>query len=374
MKIKRVKAIAVHFIAACLGFITVHVQVFAQSFDLQALKQEAAKRKQIFLTRAEILAGAKKEGKLKVVPGFTKDGIPIMVDAFKKKYPFIKDVTWDVVTGTVATQREVMALAAGSKRTDVLNVSSAVLDTYVDRHLMKAYDFVGMAQAGELKIPLKMIQGLMVWTGNSISIIAYSTGAVPPDKAPKNWNDCLDPRWKGKVAVDTRGRYLARVYPAWSEEQLLDFAKKLKDNDPKWVRGQTSTMPRLTSGELALFCGANLHSTSRVLITDPSAPIKITVPEPVGMTTGDHAAIYTKAENPHAGLLWIEFTASKEGQQVRDSFNPGDGSYLVEGTLANKLVGTAKVSVCADLECLSKQRRVGERIIVEAWKFPKAGK
>jgi iron(III) transport system substrate-binding protein len=373
MKTGRLRAPAFLFICAGLALSAGQAKVFAQSFNLPALKQEAAKRKQIFLTRAEILAGAKKEGKLKVVPGFTKDGIPIMVDAFKKKYPFIKDITWDVVTGTVATQRELMALAAGTKRTDVLNVSSAVLDTYVDRHLMKAYDFKGMARAGELKIPLNMVQGFMVWTGNSISIIAYSTRVVPPDKAPKNWNDCLDPQWKGRVAVDTRGRYLARVYPAWSEEQLLDFAKKLKENDPKWVRGQTSTMPRLTSGELALFCGANLHSTNRVLIDDPSAPIKITVPEPVGMTTGDHAAIYTKAENPHAGLLWIEFTASKEGQEVRDSFNPGDGSYLVEGTLANKLVGTAKVSVCADLECLNNQRRVGERIVVDAWKFPKAG-
>jgi len=374
MKTKRLRSTILLFICACLLLSTVRAQVFAQSFDLQALKQEAAKRKQIFLTRAEILAGAKKEGKLKVVPGFTKEGIPDMVAAFKKKYPFIKNISWDVVTGSVATQREVMALAAGSKQTDVLNVSTAVLDSYVDRHLMKAYDFQGMVQAGELKIPLKMVQGVMVWTGNSISIIAYSTLVVPPEKAPKNWNDCLDPQWKGKVAVDTRGRYLARVYPAWTAEQLLDFAKKLKNNDPKWVRGQTSTMPRLTSGELALFCGANLHSTNRVLVKDPSAPIKIVVPDPVGMTTGDHAAIYTKAENPHAGLLWIEFTASKEGQEVRDSFNPGDGSYLVEGTLANKLVGTTKVSVCADLECLSKQREVGERIIVEAWKFPKAGR
>ena len=372
MNIKKIKRNASSGMLALLVIGSFYALGFAQSFDLQALRDEASKRKQIFLTRNEIMTGAKKEGKLKVVPGFTKEGIPIMVDAFKKKYPFIKDVSWDVVSGSVATQREVMALAAGSKQTDVLNVSTAVMDTYVDRHLMKAYDLQGMAKAGELKIPLKMVEGVMVWTGNSISIIAYSTLVVPPEKAPKNWNDCLDPQWKGKIAVDTRGRYLARAYPAWSEEQLLDFAKKLKNNDPKWVRGQTSTMPRLTSGELAMFCGANLHSTNRVLVKDPTAPIKIAVPNPVGMTTGDHAAIYTKAENPHAGLLWIEFTASEEGQKIRDSFNPGDGSYLVKGTLANKLVGTGNVSVCADLECLNKQRRVAERIIVDAWKFPKA--
>ena len=48
----------------------------------------------IYETRGHILEGARKEGKLIVSPGFEESTTPHLIDAFKKKYPFINDVVW----------------------------------------------------------------------------------------------------------------------------------------------------------------------------------------------------------------------------------------------------------------------------------------
>src|SRR5262250_1784107 len=62
-------------------------------------KEEAAKKGLVYLTRAEIIEGAKKEGKLVVVPGYDEETRPGIVEAFQKAYPFIKDLDWRIVQG-----------------------------------------------------------------------------------------------------------------------------------------------------------------------------------------------------------------------------------------------------------------------------------
>jgi len=81
-------------------------------------------------------------------------------------------------------------------------------------------------------------------------------------------------------------------------------------------------------------------------------------------------AISANAKNRHAGLLWIEFLASKEGQKIADEINPGRASVLVEGTLAYEASKDRKVSLCGS-RCSAGADRFMSRIAVEAWGFPK---
>src|SRR5262245_39588362 len=78
------------------------------------------KEARLNVTKDEILARAKQEGKLSLVPGYDKNTIAPLVAAFKKKYPFI-DVSWQMVTGIAASQRQLFELA-GAKP---LSMSSA---------------------------------------------------------------------------------------------------------------------------------------------------------------------------------------------------------------------------------------------------------
>jgi iron(III) transport system substrate-binding protein len=328
----------------------------------------------ISVTKDEILARAKQEGKLSLIPGYDKSTIAPLVAAFKKKYPFI-DVSWQMVTGIAAAQRQLFDLAAGKASVDVFSPSTAFLNEYSKQDLIKKYDLKGMAKSGQLKIPLEMIDdsGAIAWLGSNVGVFVYNTKLVPADKAPKRWEQCIDPQWKGKMAVDTKPNTLTWLVPAWGEEKVLGFARNLKANDPIWVRGQTGSLARMAAGEFVVDCGMYLHTSSRALKRDPTMPIKIVVPEDiVGVSFHEPEAIYARAQHPHTGLLWIEFVASKEAQALVDERDPGKASFVGEGTVAGAAMKGRKVSLCS-AECRTQEDKMMERIAVEAWNLPKVG-
>jgi hypothetical protein len=71
-------------------------------------KQEAEAKGFIFETsRDEIVAKAKKEGKLRVLSSLDPSSFKPMTDSFKRKYPFI-DIQIHELTGTEAIQRHLL--------------------------------------------------------------------------------------------------------------------------------------------------------------------------------------------------------------------------------------------------------------------------
>ena len=68
---------------------------------------------------------------------------------------------------------------------------------------------------------------------------------MPKERIPKDWSDCLDPYWKGKMAVDTTPRSFVGLYNAWGESKILEYAARLKNNQPIWVSNQTQAVTQL---------------------------------------------------------------------------------------------------------------------------------
>jgi iron(III) transport system substrate-binding protein len=324
-------------------------------------------------TRQQIIAEAKSEAKLSVSPGHDEATIALLAKAFQKKYPFIQ-TTWGIVTGVEAAQRQLFEMAAGKSNVDVFSPSTAHWSEYFKQHLFKPYDFRALVKAGSLTIPAEMVDdtGLLVWLGTNMGVISYNSKLVPAEKAPKGWESCLDPQWRGKFSVDTKPNVLAWLATRWGEEKLLSFAKKLKENDPVWSRGNVRNLTQLVSGELLMNCGMYIHEIQRLRKKDATAPLAMAVPDPFPMSSHEPEAIYARAKNPNAGLLWLEFLASREGQEIVESVEQGRGSFLVEGTLANKLAKGANVSLCAAV-CRGREEKLMTLIAVEAWGLPKVG-
>ena len=73
-------------------------------------KQEAEAKGFSFETsRDEIVAKAKKEGRLRALSSLDPGSFKPMADSFKKKYPFI-DIQIHEITGTEAIQRHLLEL------------------------------------------------------------------------------------------------------------------------------------------------------------------------------------------------------------------------------------------------------------------------
>lgn len=332
-----------------------------------------SERRTIYDTREHILEGARKEGQVAVFPGFEESTTPHLINAFKKKYPFI-NATWLKASSAGGFEKQLSDMKAGTAVVDAFRPAPNLWREYFNNNLYRRYDLKAMARAGHLNIPPEMIDdsGVIVWSGTNMGVMVYNTKLVAPENTPTGWDSCLDPKWKGKFGVDTKPNVLAFLASRWGEQKLLDYARKLKQNDPIWIRGSTRGLARLAQGEFAFICGAYLHATERALMKDRSLPIKMAIPDPLGIAFHEPEAVYAGAKNPHAALLWIDYLASPEGQALLDSIDPGRASFLIEGTLANRLAKGANTSICGT-GCRDREDKLEERIAVDTWGLPKVG-
>ena len=319
-------------------------------------------------TKEHILEDAKKEGRLVVSPGFEETTTPHLINAFKKRHPFVKEVIW---SKPADFRKQFFDLVEGKIVLDVFRPTPELWGEYLKHDLFRKYDFRRMARDGHLNIPEQMIDasGVVVWSGSLIGILVYNAARLGSEHPPTGWESCLDPKWTGKFTVDTKPNVLASLASRWGEEKLLDFARKLKENNPVMVRGSTQGLAKLAAGEFAFMCGVYLHATERLLAKNPDLRLTRVIPDPLPVAYHEPEAVYARSQNRHVALLWIEFLASSEGQAVLDAIDPGRASFLVKGTLAHSLANRVNLSVCGS-GCRDREDNLMKRIVVDTWRLP----
>jgi ABC-type Fe3+ transport system substrate-binding protein len=294
-----------------------------------------------------------------------------MADSFRKKYPFI-DVQISELTGTEALQRHLLELKAGTlKEWDILHASE---DHYTDfnSHTMKI-DLLGMAEQGVLKINPKLIDPenrSIVAIASGLCSIAYNKSLVPGDRVPNQLEDMLRPEFKGKkMVVDIRPHCMSALMVAQGEEWVVNFARKLKEQDPVWVRGNTRALTAISVGEYQMHQLTNYHSCVRAAQKDKTKNLVCKVIEPVSIRIQEPDFIVKTATNVNAGLLFLEHEVSPEGQKILDEIEPMKSSIFGDGQV-NKLLKGKKISL-NDFRTYHKTQG-WMKMIVEAYGFPKA--
>ena len=335
-------------------------------------KQEAEARGLAFETsREEIVAKAKKEARLRVLSTLDPSSFKPMADSFRKKYPFI-DIQISEITGTEALQRHLLELKAGTlKDWDVLHASE---DSYSDfmTHVLKI-DVLGMAEQGVLKINQKMIDPenrAIVAVASGLCSIAYNKSLVPGDRVPNQFEDILRPEFKGKkLVVDIRPHCMSALMVAQGEEWVINFARKLKEQEPVWVRGNTRALTSISVGEYQMHQLTNYHSCVRATWKDKMKNLVCKVIEPVPIRIQETDFVVKTASNVNAGLLFLEHEASPEGHKVLDEIEPMKSSIFGPGQVSKTLQGK-KISL-NDFRTYHKTQN-WMKMVVEAYGFPKA--
>jgi ABC-type Fe3+ transport system substrate-binding protein len=253
---------------------------------------------------------------------------------------------------------------------DVIYLTTDFYDDYFP--YLKKFDVLSMAQQGVLQMPTGMIdpinRNIVAYTTNT-QVVAYNKKLVAEGSVPNTWEDFLKPEFKGrKFLVDIRPQEVANLVPAWGLEKTLQFARSIAAQNPIWIRGHSRAIASMTAGEYPMLLGANLNSTKRAMDKDKLGVLNYKVVEPVPIRIANHEAVYAKAPAPHASLLWLEFVAGAETQNILNQ--DFKGSVFVPGTTPYQLTQGKKVSLVAwehgpQLEELQKK-------VVEAYGFPKA--
>jgi spermidine/putrescine-binding protein len=327
-----------------------------------------------FTSRDEIVAKAKKEGKLRVLAEMEPPNIKASVKAFMAKYPFI-NLHIEEITGTDAARRNILEIKSGmAKDWDILHLSTDFYNEYIP-YLWKI-DILGMAEQGILQIPLPMIDPKhrnVVGFFSRFQVAAYNKKLVPADKLPKTWEDVLKPEFKGrKFAADIRPTEIAALVPAWGLEKTLEFSRKLAAQQPIWVRGGSRTITAIIAGEIPMMIGPNFHTTKRAQLKDVSGNLQYVALEPVPVRLALEEAIQANAQNPHSALLWLEWMASPEAQKLADEHEPLGSSVYVRGGGVEQELRGKKLSVVSWEHHQNMEQWQAK--VVEAYGFPKAEK
>jgi iron(III) transport system substrate-binding protein len=150
-------------------------------------------------------------------------------------------------------------------------------------------------------------------------VIAYNTQLIPEKARPRTLRDLLNPRWKGKLVMDTTDdRWFTQTLDKMGEEKGMAFMKKLAAQKPNFRRGHTLMVQLLAAGEFPVNVMAYGYQVE--YMKAQGATLDWSADQPV-TTTGGAASLARHAPHPEAAKLFLDVLLSKEAQQEITKFN-----------------------------------------------------
>jgi iron(III) transport system substrate-binding protein len=161
------------------------------------------------------------------------------------------------------------------------------------------------------------------WYGTYLTpeVIAYNTEAVTAAQAPKDWDDVLDPKWKGKLLIRDPiasgtmraifGAIIARsVARTGSPEGGYEWLRKLDANNREYVLNPTILYQKLgrQEGVITLWDMpdiATLEQRTRI-------PVGYVIPSTGTPVLVDGIAIVKGTKHPKEATLYYEFVTTPE--------------------------------------------------------------
>src|ERR1051325_899869 len=262
----------------------------------------------------KVLEAAKKEGQLVWYNTLVQPHAQGLIDAFTKKYPFIKGSFWRGSATSVYSKLTLEARAGRYEWDTVSLTSPEFVSDLKQRNLIARY---ASPEREMFSDDVKDQEGY--WTGYYAlpTGLGYNVRQVKKDQVPKTYQELLAPMWKGKkISIDTEGyALLMGLIQAWGKERAVDYMRKLAAQDPVLGRGNNKRIELASAGEFPLFI-AFTHSTEAN--RSRGAPVDWVNLEPVVMQI-DSIMLGARSTHPNAGKLFVDFLLSQQGQEILQS-------------------------------------------------------
>ena len=258
-----------------------------------------------------ILAGAQKEGELITWAVGEISFQTMVVERFKKKYPFMKKVDAVRIPSEKLRTRLITEAQTGKgSNVDILGLSGFELLFLREKGFFAPYR---SPEANTMADGFKDLNGL--WASYYVNTIvtAYNTRQVPPKDVPQRWEDLLDPKWRGKISFfEEEYEWYANYLKIVGREKGLDFMRRLARQELQYRGGHSQMVQLLAAGEFPIMGVAFAPRVSVVRASGAPidwAALNPVFSNPVGM------GMYKSAPHPNAAKLYIDFMLSKEVQQ-----------------------------------------------------------
>lgn len=260
-----------------------------------------------------LIEGAKREGGLVFYTTMDIQNSSALVDAFTKKYPFIKG---DLVRlgGTAMVSRIMTEAQAGANRFDVAVGISPSYTPMRERNLIAPHV---SPEFSNLYDDLYDPKGFWATVYLNTWVLGYNSKAISRGELPKSYEDLLKPQFKQKFIIDIENHDLfVALSQEWGQEKAINYFKGIAKQIPVFLRGNTNRANFVSVGERPMtFVYAQVIERMK----QSGAPVDWIPLEPVAVET-NVAMLSAKAAHPNAARLFIDYLISKDGQEFLKTF------------------------------------------------------
>jgi iron(III) transport system substrate-binding protein len=197
----------------------------------------------------------------------TSDAEPLR-KAFEKRYPFL-ELTILRQPGEKVRTRILTEARAGRNFWDVVSFNHLDMDALDQEGLLASYS----SPETRTGFPAGAVDPRGRWAAIYVRqyVIGYNTRAVPAADAPKTWQDLLQPRWRGKFAMDENEiEWYGAVLDYLGREKGVAFMRALARQQPQFRRGHTLLSKLLVAGDFPL---ALVHAAEMEEARKNGAPV-----------------------------------------------------------------------------------------------------
>jgi iron(III) transport system substrate-binding protein len=258
--------------------------------------------------QAFLEAGAKKEGKLLVYAVGTQ--IRPLMEAFKKKHPYISYQLYRGDSASIA-QKVLEEYKAGRYNVDAFELNIGALQPIRNAGFLASY------QSPEMKsFDPEAVEPKKHWVvaRESYLSLGYNTDKIKPQEIPQTYDDLLDPKWKGRMAISGRTSTIGDWVGAMVLTKGEDYVRELGQQNIRVYQTSGRALANLVvSGEVAL--SPAIYNSHVFSSREKGAHIAWHALGPTYVTV-TAAAIPARSNAPHAAALLMDFLLSREGQAI----------------------------------------------------------
>ena len=266
--------------------------------------------------RAErVLAAAKKEGQLNLYTAFRPQDLPALIEAFEKKYG-IKVTVWR--SGATNVLQRVLKEASGNRHeVDVVMIPSNEMEALRREKVLQPVRTPYLRDLMPTAVPTHR-----EWAPVLLNVLVptYNTSLIKKEDLPKTYQDLLDPKWKGKLGVESKlDEWYLSIVMSMGEEKGTRFFKELSAKNGLSARLGMSLVNNLViSGEvpLALAVYRDLPEKAK----RKGASIDWFELDPI-VAQAFVVAIPKRAPRQAAALLFHDYLLSEETQRLLASLD-----------------------------------------------------
>jgi iron(III) transport system substrate-binding protein len=234
----------------------------------------------------------------------------VVLARFKETYPFVT-IDFYRDSGQIVIEKVLTEAKANQYFADIIEVDTVESYSLIQNELLAP--FIAPESAA---YPDNAKDSDGYWTVYRINtvVIAYNTQLVAPADVPTTWEELLDPKWQGKMAVEVSDvELLVDMAAAWGEEKTYAFWEGIAAQDPTIVEGHTELADALAAGEYAISPTVYAHRVER--LKSKGQPIEWVKTDPVFAFT-QSVALASHASHPATAKLFINWLLSEAGQTV----------------------------------------------------------